>query len=177
VGAAEASEEMFLFRSQQPFAKGLGFGMAQGLGTERSELAAQSARLVFGALGAPRFQGKSSMGLASIMDKALDVFTKQASFGIGGPAFEQGQFLLQFFGLGFDMGQAGLPILGMDSLIRGVSVSDNGSGKALAQDALGRLGGAMLIQMVESQIVIAGIPSPILVAVMAPGGFVGVNDG
>src|SRR5882672_4963980 len=87
--AAEAGEEVLLLRSQQPFAKGFRFGMAQGILTEPSELAAQRALLFFGAFGAPRFPGKSAMDLASVMDKALDALTKQACFGIGGPAFEQ----------------------------------------------------------------------------------------
>ena len=51
------------------------------------------------------------------------------------------------------------------------------AGKPLAQDTLGRFGGTVRVQMEEGQVVIAGIPHPVIVAVMTPGGFVGMNDG
>ena len=53
-GAAEAGKEVFLLRAQQPFAKGFGFGVAQGGAAQGAQLAAQGTPLLFGALGAPR---------------------------------------------------------------------------------------------------------------------------
>src|SRR6266571_3113688 len=120
---------------------------------------------------------KTVMGLARRADKTLHILAELAGEGIGRCAFEQSQFLFQFLGPGFDMGQAGLPILGMHPFVGSIGVSDDGAAKTLTQDTLGRLGGAVLIQVEESQVLIAGIPDPILATVVAPGGFVGMNHG
>ncbi len=163
VGPSEASKEVLLLRSQQAFAEGFGFGITQRAAAEGLELAAQGTFLVFGALGTPRFPSQLAMGLAGVVDKTLNVFTEQSGFGIGGFALEQGHLLFQFFGLGFNMGQAGLPILGMDAFVGGIRVSHDGAVEALPQHGLGRFGGTMRIQVEKGQVVIAGIPDPILV--------------
>ena len=77
------------------------------------------------------------MGLASLADPLLNVLAELPSGRVRRLAFEQSQFLFQFFGFGLDMGQAGLAVLGMNCVIRGVSVGDQGPLKALAQDRLG----------------------------------------
>ena len=57
------------------------------------------------------------MSLAEVMNKTLDVLAELACAGVGGPAFEQSQFLLQFLGFGLDVGETGLVVLGLDAVI------------------------------------------------------------
>jgi hypothetical protein len=117
------------------------------------------------------------MGLASGADPTLDVLAELAGVWVGGLALEQGQLLFQFLGFGLDVGQARLPVFGMDSVIGGVGVGDQGAVEALAQDRLGGLGGTVRVQVEESQIGISGIPLPVGIAIMPPGGFVSMGDG
>ena len=117
------------------------------------------------------------MDLASSVDPPLDVLAELASLRVGGLVLEQGQLLFQFLGFGLDVRQTRLPLVGMHPIIRGVGVGDERPGKALAQDRLGRFGGTVRIQVKESQVGVSGIPGPIRVALVPPGGFVGMNDG
>ena len=89
IGPSEASEEVLLLRSPQSLAEGLRFRITQRAAAEGLELAAQGAFLGLGALGAPWFPGQLPMGLAGVVDEALDVFTEPPGFGIGGFTFEQ----------------------------------------------------------------------------------------
>ena len=168
---------MFLLRAQQPLAKGFGFGVAERGAAQGAELATQGTPLFLGALGPPRPGGKLAVSLAGIVDKALNVFAELAGGRVGGLAFEQSQFLFQFFGLGLDVGQTGLPVLGVNPFVGSVGVGDDRARKPPAQDTLGRLGGTVFVQVEESQVVIPGIPYPVIVAVMTPGRFVGMNHG
>ena len=128
------------------------------------------------AFGSPATPREPVMSLASSAHEALHLLAELHRGRIGGFALEQSYFLFQFLGFGFDVGQAGLPIFRVDSFVGSKGIGDDGAAEALAQDTLGRLGGTVLIQVKESQVVIAGIPYPILAAVMAPGGFVSMND-
>ena len=147
------------------------------MAAEGAELAAQGVVLFFGAPGAPALAGQFPVGLAGVADEALHRLAELPRLGIGGPAFEQGQFLFQFLGLGFDVGQTGLPVLGPQLLVDSIRIGDKNAVAAFAEDLLGRLAGAMRIQMEKRQVVIAGVPDPIIVSGMAPGGFVGMHDG
>ena len=64
------------------------------------------------------------VGLAGGVDPALDALTELARCRVGGFALEQGQFLVQFLGLVFDVEQARLPVFGMYGVVGGVGIGD-----------------------------------------------------
>src|SRR5439155_9382511 len=58
-----------------------------------------------------------------------------------------------------------------------VSVGDENAGKMFAEDALGRLAGAVRVELKEGQLVVTSVPYPIVLAIVAPGGFIAMGDG
>ena len=56
------------------------------------------------------------MRLTGVVNPALDLLAEPAGCGVGRPAFEQGQFLLQFLGFGFDVGRQDWRSLGWTPL-------------------------------------------------------------
>ena len=59
--------------------------------------------------------------LASGTDERLHVLAELVRAWVSRPALEQGQFLLQFLGLGFDVGEAGLAVLNGSPIRAGVT--------------------------------------------------------
>ena len=133
-------------------------------------------RFGFGPLGAPGTSRQPVMRLTGVVHPALDRLAELPGVGISRSALEQGQFLLQFLGLGFDVGEAGLAIFGLDAVIRGEGIGDEDAAELFSQECLRRLGRAMRLPEEGGQVVIAGIPDPVGVAVVAPGGFIGMSD-
>src|SRR5258708_26446382 len=146
------------------------------MATQGAQRSAQRLAFAFGRFGRRSATAELVVRLTSGAHPTLNVLAELASVSIKGFALEQGQLLFQLFGLGLDMRQAGLPVLGMDPVIGGVGVGDEGPVEALAKDSLGRLGRTVLVQVEESQIRISGIPRPVRVAIVAPGGLVSVRD-
>src|SRR5436190_6332694 len=75
------------------------------------------------------------------------------------------------------MGEAGLQVFRMHSFVGGEGIGDDRACEVFAQNSLSGLGGTVLVQMKESQIIIAGIPDPVALAVVTPGGLIGVRNG
>jgi hypothetical protein len=73
------------------------------------------------------------MGLAGRVNPTLNVLAKLASQRIRRLAFKQRHLLFQFFGLGLEVSQAGLPVPGVDAIIGSIAVGDQGPLKSLAQ--------------------------------------------
>ena len=176
-GAAEAGEEEFLFLAQKALTKVFGPWVAQRGLADLFELLAQAALFGLGGPGPPRPLGKLAVNLAGPADEPLDVLAELPGGGIGRAALEQGQFLVQFFGLGLDVGQAGLAVPGVEAVVGSISVGHQHAPEVFAQEFLGSFGGAVRVPAEASQVVIAGIPNPEVVAVVAPGSFVGMSDG
>ena len=99
---AETGEEEFLFLARKPLAKALGSGIAQRRCTKPAQSGPQGGALFPGGFGTPGALAQTAVGLAGVVDKTLDRLTELAGLGIGRLALKQGQFLVEFFGLGFD---------------------------------------------------------------------------
>jgi hypothetical protein len=89
-----------------------------------AQLSPQRPGLALGGLGPPRATGKPMVRLASGTDESLHVFAELVRVWVGRSALEQSQFLLQFLGLGFDVGETGLAVLGLD-----LDTTDDGKGQ------------------------------------------------
>ena len=115
------------------------------------------------------------MSLAGIVNPALDVLAKLSRLGIGGNSFQQGQLLLEFLGFGLDVRQAGLPVFGFHAIVGGKRIGHEHAAELLPEQFLRGFGGAVRIQEKACQIAVSGIPKPVRLAVVPPGGFIGMN--
>jgi len=111
------------------------------------------------------------------VNPGLNALTKLAGLRVGRTSLEQGHFLAQILGLGFDVSQAGLTGLGMDAVVGGVGVSNENAVETLAKKQLGRFCRAVGVKKEEGQLVVPPIPNPVRNPIVAPGSFVAVSHG
>ena len=166
---------MFLFRAPQALARSFSPLILQRVFAQGLELAAQGLAFLFGGLSAPRAFGELVVGLASGLHEALDLLTELARRGVGGFSFQQGQFVLQFLGFGFDVRQTGLAVFGMNSVIRAQGIGHQHSTKFFAEDALGHEGVPVAVEVEIAQIIIAAVPDPKGLAILTPGSFIAMR--
>ena len=80
---------------------------------------------------------------------------------------EESMFATDLFGSGEDMGQTGLPVC-TDPVIGGIAISDQGAGEVLSEDGVCHVGGAVSVDVEESEVFIACKPHVMPQAVVTP---------
>src|SRR4030042_344603 len=82
---------------------------------------------------------------------------------------------MDFFSRSDDMSQTRLPV-GSDTVIGGIAISYKGAGKVFSEDGLRHLGGAVTVDVKESEVFIACKPHVVADAIVSPRGLIGMGN-